>query len=385
LSQYAELTVEQAILERKSIRDYLNGSIPLSVLQDILTDSTNIDYLVGNYSEVDIRVVAGQVENLSNGTYHYQPENDSLDLISSGDQRSSLKTAGLGQDWIESAQLDIVMSVNTTWIHQQTDSTFYDKIMMFNIGMIAQNVYLKCAAHGLGTVAIGAFYENDVSQVVENLDGFKPIYIMPIGLTSEFFERTETYQIAMTELARIAGIIVFVPFYCSLYFSIPVVRRRMPKKIRWLHCLFGVIPLLMLIIHSMILHGHARSIWDFFNVESWENAIFHWVSGILTIPQTVYDLGQFAAYLCVPVILVATISGAGPITKRKNIRKIHKPSAFVSLALLLIHTTMNGTHFIRNPVIFLFFNAIAIGFYLFLWQYPNLVHNYKEENSSMAS
>jgi hypothetical protein len=352
------------------------------VLQDILIDSTNIDYLAGGSSELDFRIVVGLIENLSTGTYHYKQDNGSFDIISSGDQRPSLKAAGLGQDWIESAQLDIVMSVNTTWIDQQTDSTFYDKIMMFNIGMIAQNVYLKCASYGLGTVVIGAFYENEVIQVVESPDGIKPIYIMPIGLTSEFFEKTETYQIAITELARISGVFVFVPFYCSLYLSVPSVKRQIPKKLRWLHCLFGIIPLLLLIIHNMILHGHVRSIWDLFNIESWVNATFHWVSGIFTIPISFYDLGQFAAYLCVPVFLIATITGIGPIIKHRKLRKLHKPSVFLSLALMLIHIlTLVHSYFIRNTGGFLLLNIGAIGFYFLLKYYPELVRKYKEKKT----
>ena len=385
LSQYDEFTVEQAILERKSVRDYMNGSIPLSVLYDVLNDSTRIDYLVGSHSEVDIRVVIGQVEDLMNGTYCYKPYTHSLEMVTSGDQRSQLKTAGLGQDWIESAQLDIVMSVNSTWIHQQTDPTYYNNLMMFNIGMIAQNVYLKCAANGLGTVVIGAFYENDVSQVVGNPDGFKPIYIMPIGLTSEFSKRNDTYPIAMTDLARITGVIIFVPFYCSLYLSIPALKRRMPKKLRWLHCLFGFIPLLALIIHSMILHGHARSIWEFFEIKSWVNATIHWFSIISTIPISFYDLGQFAAYLCIPVLIVAAITGVRPIIKRRNFRKLHTPSVFVSLALMLTHVlTVVHSYFIRNISGFLLLNIGAICFYFLLKYYPKLVRKYREENSSMT-
>lgn len=249
--------------------------------------------------------------------------------------------------------------------------------------MIAQNVYLKCAAYGLGTVVIGAFYENDVSQVVEIPDGVTPIYIIPIGLTSEYFEKG-AQQIAMTELARISGVIVFVLFYCSLYLSIPFVKRRIPKKLRWIHCLLGFIPLLVLIIHSMILHGHVRSVWDFFDIGSWANATFHWVSGVLAVPETLYNLGQFTAYLCLPVIMVATITGIKPVRKHEKVRKLHKPLVFASLALLIIHAITNGTHYIRNPLGFLLLNTIAIVFYFFLKHYPDIVRKYKQKNGSMA-
>lgn len=64
LADADEITVEQAIAKRKSIRDYQSGSIPLSILLDVLDDSTAITHLVGNESQLDVRLVAGEVEGM---------------------------------------------------------------------------------------------------------------------------------------------------------------------------------------------------------------------------------------------------------------------------------------------------------------------------------
>ena len=49
------------------------------------------------------------------------------------------------------------------------------------IGHAAQNVYLQAAALNLGTVAVGAFYDNKVRKILNLPKGEEPLYIMPVG------------------------------------------------------------------------------------------------------------------------------------------------------------------------------------------------------------
>ena len=375
LADADEITVEQAIAKRKSIRDYQSGSIPLSILSDVLDDSTAITHLVGNESQLDIRLVAGEVEGLATGSYLYAQENGSLEQISLGDLRPSLRIAGLDQHWIENAQLDVVMSVNITWVDQQPNPSFHHRVMMFNVGMIAQNVYLKCAAQGLGTVVIGAFYEDAVSQVVEIPGTLKPVYIMPIGLPSGLLDETDAYQLQMTDIARASGVLALVAFYCSLYLSVPTIRQRIQKRARWVHCFLGVIPLVGLVIHSMIIHGHVRDLWGFFNISSYGSALSHFISGVLSAPMISYDIGKFVAYLSIPLVFITSLSGFGLASKRvkrkKILRKIHKHVVFLTLILLVLHALMNGVQFVRDPVAFILVNVLAAGLYCILYFYPS--------------
>lgn len=387
LAEEDEITVEQAIAKRESIRDYLNGSIPFPILLDTLNQSTAIAHLIGSDSQLDFRVVAGEVQNLTTGLYDFNQEDCSLDRVSSGDLRPSLRNAGLDQQWIENAQLDIVISVDSAWIDQQSDPTYCHQVMMFEVGMMAQNVYLKCAAYGLGTVTIGAFYENEVSQVVESVADFKPIYIMPIGLTSEFYQNTEDNQLQMTVLARASGILVFVPLYCSLYLSVPTIKQRLPKRIRRLHCILGIMPLLGLVVHSMIIHGHVRNFSDFLSINSYVSALFHFILGITSLPATPYAFGQFAAYLCVPLTALIALLGIGlamrRVKKKKFFRKVHTFAIFLSLALLMIHTSICGVYFIRNPITFILINAMAIVLYGLSHRYFHSARE-SDENKTIA-
>ncbi|MDI3543642.1 MAG: hypothetical protein PWP57_1247 [Candidatus Atribacteria bacterium] len=52
-------------------------------------------------------------------------------------------------------------------------------------GHAAQNVYLQAEALKLGTVAIGAFYDEEVAQVISLPPEEVPLYIMPVGKVRE--------------------------------------------------------------------------------------------------------------------------------------------------------------------------------------------------------
>ncbi|MFX0211873.1 MAG: SagB family peptide dehydrogenase [Candidatus Hodarchaeota archaeon] len=377
LENSEEMTVEEAIIKRKSVRDYLSGKIPLSMILDILNDSLKNLRILDNSPPLDLRLVVGEINGLQNGSYKFFLENSSLSLLSQGDLRSPLKEAGLNQIWIERAQLDIVISVDTTWIDQQADPVLYHRIMMYDVGMFAQNVYLKCAANGLGTVVVGAFYEGLTSQVVNIPNTHTPIYIMPIGLTAEYFEEDADYQLPLTDLARVSGLLSYIPFYICLYLSLPVFRRRITKKMHWIHCIFGIIPFIGVIFHFMVIHGHVRDLWDFMNINSYINALIRFISDIISLPITRYDLGILLANLNILLGAIAATTGIifafKLVRQRKLMKTIHKWTIFSLIAAMILHALLNGTLFANRPLIFLLLNILALDLYFLLYISPDIV------------
>ncbi len=46
---------------------------------------------------------------------------------------------------------------------------------------VGENIYLMATVLGLGTVAVGAFNDDDVAEIIGVNEDIHPLYIMPIG------------------------------------------------------------------------------------------------------------------------------------------------------------------------------------------------------------
>ncbi len=181
------MSVEEAIYRRRSRRSYSQRALTLAELSQLLfaaygiTDSIRgfrASPSAGATYPMEIYVVVGNVTGISTGLYHYIPEEHSIELVKKGDIRQDLAKAALNQHMIVNAPISIIIASE----NRRTTSVYGDRGIRYihmEVGHIGQNIYLQCEALGLGTVAIGAFYDDRV----KNLLGITeiPLYIMPVG------------------------------------------------------------------------------------------------------------------------------------------------------------------------------------------------------------
>jgi hypothetical protein len=304
------------------------------------------------------------------GIYYYNLKNHSLNQYIQNESRSILKSASLNQPWVENAQLDLVISVNSSWISFQDNATLYHRIMMFQIGQIAQNIYLKCESYGLGTVVLGAFYDSDIKQVLELPNSFTPIYVIPIGLTPKFFDKPTIGQPQLTELARYTGLSSIIFFYCSLYLTLPVIKKRMRNKKKWAHYICGSVPLVLILFHYMVIHGHVRNLKDFLSFNSYLESFISFLLRFLIFPTTRYELGQLMAVLSMifgtTVVITGSIVAFRLVDNLKPFRSTHKYAIFITLFLAFFHYVFNNTFFVMNTFLFLLFNIFMIDLYFII-------------------
>ena len=184
----SDMSIEQSLLQRRSTRSYTGEPLTLQELSQLLwaaqgiTDSRGFRTApsAGALYPLEMYVVAGDVENLSPGVYRYEPGKHQLLNTMDGDKRAELAGAALGQDCVEKGAIVIVF----TAVYQRTTRKYDDRGIRYvhmEVGHAAQNLCLQATAMYLGTVTIGAFYDEEVAELLNLPENEQPLYIIPVG------------------------------------------------------------------------------------------------------------------------------------------------------------------------------------------------------------
>jgi SagB-type dehydrogenase family enzyme len=192
------VTVEEAILWRRSIREYTSQPLTIHHLSMLLwaaygvtetrwglraSPSAGATYPLEIYVVVKDRgVVLEDGSYLEAGIYKYHVYTHTLKLVKKGDYTEDLYRAALNQEWVRDAAINIVVTAvfeRTTRIYGERGRVRY---VPMEVGHLGQNVYLMATAMELGTVVIGAFYDDEVSKILSAPPEEVPMYIIPVGI-----------------------------------------------------------------------------------------------------------------------------------------------------------------------------------------------------------
>ncbi|MEM3138325.1 MAG: SagB/ThcOx family dehydrogenase [Thermofilaceae archaeon] len=208
-----EMSVEESILHRRSVREFAVDPLKFEHFSMILWSAFGITEprqelraspSAGATYPMEVYVVVGEksVEikgglYLEAGVYKYDPFTHSIKLMKKGDFRRDLASAALGQQWVEEAPINIVICAvfeRTTRVYGKRGEIRY---VPMEVGHAGQSIYLMSTALGYGTVAVGAFYDEQVARVVSVARDEVPLYIMPVGVPKRpyrgSFEELEKY------------------------------------------------------------------------------------------------------------------------------------------------------------------------------------------------
>ena len=182
-----QLSVEEALSGRRSIRDFTSKSLTWEQISELLWSAQGITEKryklrtapsAGALFPLEIYLV------VKDGVYHYQSDKNVLEKTIEGDIRRSLYNSALRQDSIEQAPVNIVICAE----YRRTKSRYGQRAVRYvhiEVGHAAQNVHLMAVSMGLGSVPIGAFHDEQVSQVLSLPQDCYPLYIIPIGYPQE--------------------------------------------------------------------------------------------------------------------------------------------------------------------------------------------------------
>lgn len=191
-----KISLEQALQDRRSRRKFQDRPISKEQLSQILWAAYGITQPIpdtpnlrgglrttpsaGALYPLEIYVVIGNVEGIKPGVYRYICEEHKIVRHIEGDLRNELAKAALGQSSVREAPAVLVHSA----VFERMLPRYGERGVLYvyiEVGHSAQNIYLQAEALGLGTVAVGAFIDDMISEVLNLPENESPLYLMPFG------------------------------------------------------------------------------------------------------------------------------------------------------------------------------------------------------------
>jgi len=186
----SETSLEEAILNRRSIRSYKDEDLSLEELSQILWAAQGITSEGGKRAApsagmtypLELYVLVRRVEGLDPGIYQYVPQGHSLNTIKSVEDFDELVQGAVNQE-LKRGGFNIIMTADFS----RTTSVYGERgigYVYLEAGHAAQNIYLQATSLNLGCVVVGAFDDENVKSVLSLPENHKPIYIIPVGIPS---------------------------------------------------------------------------------------------------------------------------------------------------------------------------------------------------------
>ncbi|MDP2422932.1 MAG: SagB/ThcOx family dehydrogenase [Bacteroidales bacterium] len=188
--KYDGLTsIEKALSIRRSVRKYNTDPLTLAEVSQLLWAAQGITDRSKNFRTapsagalypLELYVVIGRVREIKQGVYKYKPHEHELVKVRDGNMQEELSTAALRQNSVSESAIVLVF----TAVFERTTKKYADrgiKYIHMEIGHAAQNVYLQAVSLNLGTVAIGAFRDEEVKKILNMPAEEHPLYILPVG------------------------------------------------------------------------------------------------------------------------------------------------------------------------------------------------------------
>ena len=180
--------LESLLRQRRSVRDYTDTPLVIADIGQLLWAAQGITHprglrtapSAGALYPLGLYVVAGRIDGLPAGVYHYRPDLHRLQSMHSGDLRERLAHAALRQMWLADAPAVVVIAA----VYERTTRKYGSRAARYvhvEAGHAAQNLFLQAGALQLDTVVVGAFDDDAVASLLQLPDAVQPLLLMPVG------------------------------------------------------------------------------------------------------------------------------------------------------------------------------------------------------------
>ncbi|MBW1982064.1 MAG: SagB/ThcOx family dehydrogenase [Deltaproteobacteria bacterium] len=182
----------QCLARRRSERDTTAEPLSMKELVNLLWAAQGVTAQAGIYLlrtapsagalyPFETYLYVDHVEELGKGIYHLNVADFALEKLRQGDFNKSLTAACLGQPVVRRAAVVFIW----TAMMLRCMAKYRERALRYipmDLGHVCQNVQLAATAMDLGSCPIGAFYDDEVNQILE-VDGEEEsvLYLATVG------------------------------------------------------------------------------------------------------------------------------------------------------------------------------------------------------------
>lgn len=185
----SDVSIEEALLRRRSVRSFTPAAAPLQALSNLLWSAQGITDTDTGYRAapsagaifpLSTYVLASRVAGLETGTWRYLPHEHALEQRSTGDPAAPLAQACFGQSCVADAALTILWAAAYDKL-RETYGEMDRKLAWLEVGHSAQNVHLQAISLGLDGVCIGGMLRDGVEPLLGLTADEDPCYALSLG------------------------------------------------------------------------------------------------------------------------------------------------------------------------------------------------------------
>ena len=178
-------TIEQVILRRGSTRTFDKAAsitlAQLSTIFDCATRGLPADFLEPPGEQLnDLYLIVHAVRGLKPGAYFFRREQNSLELLKSGELRAEAHHLGLEQELPADACVDIFFLADLKHILERYGNRGYRAVQL-EAGAIGGRMYLAAYAQRLGATGLTFFDDDVINFFSPQAKGKSAIFLLAIG------------------------------------------------------------------------------------------------------------------------------------------------------------------------------------------------------------
>jgi len=175
----------ESVFSRRSRRNYVREPIPhdcmTALLKSLCTPGSEFGTGFSDYSRsISIGFMIGSAEGLDPGFYLLDTLSAKVGMVTPGFFMDRMGHICLDQAWLANASLHFLFMTNLETLDRLWGARGYRYAMMTS-GRMGERLYLAATGMGLGCCGIGAFYDDEVVELLGLNEKSRLLYLLAVG------------------------------------------------------------------------------------------------------------------------------------------------------------------------------------------------------------